>query len=181
MKGVQTVASELSPEISPTWELERDAIEWGFLKQVRYVAGAGVQPAQAAAVSTIRLRNPPGSGVLGVIDFAGFSVPVNNSTLTILFSSAVAQAALGTAIVTGTQDGRWGFIEAVLGMSRANVGGAGSFFIANRILLTNQYETFESQVVLPPNTSIDFTVTSVNVALTLNLNWHERAITPLEL
>ena len=68
MVGQLEVAAELSPEVSPTVELESaQNQEWDFLKGVKQCATSEEIAANAGAGGQFRLRNPPDSGTLATV------------------------------------------------------------------------------------------------------------------
>ncbi len=180
MKGVSDVASELSPEVSPTWEIERDALEWGFLKKVRHIAvGATVVPG-AAAIALMRLRNPPGSGALVVVDYSEMN-PSAASLANIVFSPTIAQAVLPTVVTAGAVDGRWGFERSTAVLSTGTGATLGSFILLNTLGLSGTPIQYEDQIVMPPNSSLDWGFPTLDIDMRLNVRWHERGVARLEL
>lgn len=72
MVGQDVVAADLSPEVSPTVELERlSDPEMRFLRGERPVRGTS-QIAATAVAQAYRLSNPRGSNALAILDQASF-------------------------------------------------------------------------------------------------------------
>jgi len=180
MKGVSDVAADLSPEISPVWELERDAQEWGFLKQVRWISAATRFTSGVGLLANVRLRNPPGSGALVVVDRVELNAP-SSTTFNVVFSPAVAQVNLVGAITAGGQDGRLGFIRSIATLTEGSVASVGTFSLWQPFINAGEPAVWNQQIILPPNSSVDFALPNTNINLHVSLSWHERSIQPLEL
>lgn len=103
--GTEEVAGELSPEVSPTWELEGSTAEWEFLKGVRLVGGAGELSAVAGQLATFQIVNPADSGVLGILEIVSATQAAGSAFHVRLAQSA--EAALATVVQTGPRDTRW--------------------------------------------------------------------------
>jgi len=177
MKGQEIVAGELSPEISPTWTLEDNAIEWGFLKDVRYCS-VGVYQASGAPISNCRLRNIAGSGVLVVIDEI-WVTPEGNTGIVLRLGPTVDQTVLANVHAAGAVDSRWGFQEPSLQISSGNTAVTGSYAMMREYATGRARTEYNKQIVMVPGTHLDIGTTSAEYCL-FNILWHERALTPLE-
>lgn len=180
MAGQETVSAELSPEVSPTWTLEDNDLEWGWLKNVRYCSVGTHQGGAGAAVSNVRLRNISGSNTLIIIDKIYITVEGGTSAIHIMMSPTVDQSALTSIFTTGSQDARWGFQEAVLQVSSGNSAATGSWSLLNTTTPADTPVVFDSQIVLIPNTAVDVATGTVARDLHVNVSWHERQLIPLE-
>jgi len=180
MKGIEIVASELSPEVSPTWTIEDNAIEWGYLKSVRYASAGTIQGGATGKISTIRLRNPANSGVLVVIDQIAMGLG-SIDYISVFFSPTVDQGQLAGTINCGTVDGRWKMRQPAAAMSHENAAAAGVFTLYYSRTASDAVILYDRQIVMPPKSSIDVTTASTNVTLSANFFWHERTISALEL
>jgi len=179
MAGQETVSAELSPEVSPTWTLEDNALEWGWLKNVRYCSVGTQQGGAGAAVSNVRLRNISGSNTLIIIDKIVMTVGAT-SAVHIMMSPTVDQSALTSIVTTGSQDARWGFQEAVLQVSSGNTAATGSWSLLKSTTPADTPVVFDSQIVLIPNTAVDVATGTVDRNFYVNVSWHERQLIPLE-
>lgn len=155
MTGQSDVAAELSPEVSPTIELESaNNQEWDFLKGVKQCATSEQIAANVGAGGQFRLRNPPGSGVLATIHFLMMG---SDNTLAHWAVHVGPQTAdlVNTALSTA-RDGRWrrpGQLQAsVLLPTFQNAVGAvptGQGTIA-RASSSNLPFWYDEQIILPP-------------------------------
>lgn len=186
MKGQQTVAAELSPEVSPVIELESaEDQEWDFLKGVRQVSWSAQIAANVGAAGQGQLRNPPGSGVLAVvtnIEMAGvsaqqFAITFNRETID-----------LTNTALTVARDGRWQTTSifqqsALIATFRNATGavpvGAGTIYISGRDVRVPVH--YSQQIVMPPGSNLIFGGISANDIVWVSCDWHERQIPALEL
>jgi len=182
MKGVVSVAEELSPEVSPTIELEAATQEWSFLKQVREVGAAGGHSPGAGLPATFRLINPAGSGVLAVVT----RIETANDTAgdSIIRMVTPAQVALAIAEQTGVRDTRWettGTQVSPLTLTSGSTAPFGGFLLSSVRIGPNQFHVYDVPLMLAPDSSVDFGTSTINVVIRCSVAWHERGIQPLEL
>jgi len=182
MKGQQEVASELSPEISPTWQLEGPTADWDFLKEVRLCI-ASSNTAGAAGFSTrFRLRNPANSAVLAVLESVRFVV-ASPAAIQLLYG--VATVDLSIAGGSFVRDHRWRSTSATFRttclFSTDNTGDAVNGQVVHRTeVLIDSPEIFKEPFVLNPGDSFDFTTVAQNVRARLTFAWRERQLPALE-
>jgi hypothetical protein len=180
MKGQELVASELSPEVSATWELERDSPEWGFLKGVRFCSVGVYQAESAGAVSNIRVSNPSGSGVLVIVDEIQIATTAL-AELHLVSAPTINQGALASSKSSGTVDGRWNLQETTAIVTGGNTALTGSWTLWDTITTANAIRIFNHQIIMKPDSSLDVGSTTLNLPIYVTIAWHERAATPLEL
>lgn len=181
MAGATVVAGEVSPEVSPTIQLEGATAEWAFLKGVR-LAGAGTNiTAGAVNPSTARLRNPVGSGALAVVR----GVLSTQGTQQMRVFQGNSNVNIGGVVATGVRDSRWGQSGGVgqnaLIMSSTNSGGA---IVGVRMfdirLLADEAFVVPFVFMLLPGDNLDFTGTANNTDVQVSLEWSERALPAME-
>jgi len=185
-KGSSFVATELAPEISPTFQLESNEAEWDFLKGVRGCAGADDLAGAVGFNSTFRLRNPEGSGVIGIVDALSVT-PGATAGLNInrgLIFGDLAAPGVQTTVVPDFRWGQIGTTTTALVFSASNTvaaGPSGDRF-AHTIRVTDVEWLYRQPVVLIPGTSMDWGGQNgtTNVTMRTWLRWRERALPPLE-
>ncbi len=182
MAGANIVASELSPEISPTIEVEGATPEWAFLKGLR-LAGAGtLVTAGAANVSSARLRNPGNSTTIAVITQVQVR-PVAVQGLQLQLGEIAVD--IGAVLLTRVRDSRWnpsgGAGRNVLVLSSTNSGGGliGGV-LAQSVAAANELFTYDQGILLLPGDALDITGVINNSAIHLTLAWTERGLPDLE-
>ena len=183
-KGQETVASELSPEISATWQLESDTAEWQYLKAVRLIGAAAARSASAGNVARYALINPAASGMLAVVTHMSWS-----SVVTATMEIRLIQTALGnfaTVEEAGPRDTRWrrGLATLVSPIIFSSEDGpliAGGFRLYNTFILANTNAPYAEPVVLAPGSSLFWAGNILNVASRATINWQERRLPTLEL
>jgi len=182
MKGVENVAPELSPELSPTWQLESARNqEWDYLKGVMQLSGTAGQSAGAAG-GTFRLRNPEGSGVLLVVtkiqhvaSVAGiFRMNVLESNLSLL-NPGFKQL----------RETRWptnaaGIYGVGLFNYQNNAGSVVSPRLVEMVVQANEIHTLDTQLVLRDGFQTTWGTAAIAVAYTY-IEWYERPVLKLEL
>jgi len=185
MKGAEVVAGDLSPEISPTIELEGPTAEWSFLKAVRLQATNVVIAGAAATLSMCRLRNPLASGVIAVVDRISYSINGGGQNFRIVIGRDQVDLAIGGP--TEVRDSRWQndaiLSRSALSFSSTNLGvlfGGNTVISEHRISSTTIY-TYDTPIVLNPGDSLEAGSTSVNSGLQVSWAWQERMVPPLEL
>ena len=182
MKGVSDVATELSPEVSPTWELESPTAEWDFLKGKKLCIATATVAAAVGFQAAIRLRNPATSGVLAVLEAVVWVTnPADNTSV----RYGIANVDLSTAGGTLVRDHRWlsssATVRAALLFSADNTGDTVAGQVVHR---TSRAADVEAQLpggfVLTPGDSIDLQTGSVNIGLRATYIWSERQLPELE-
>jgi len=186
MKGTSDVATELSPEISPTIQLEQALDpEWDFLKDVRNVGVSERVAANPAGAAQMLILNPPDSGVVGVFDILLMSGITGTAEFTArLFANP---APLLNSALTVALDTRWGATATLANaaltatfVSILNIGtGAGTIF--RHSILVNRLLPFKPRVVLTPGFGLAFGTLTVNSTVFLSAYWKERQLPDLEL
>jgi len=182
MSGTEDVAGDLSPELSPTWELEGPTDEWSFLKDVREI-GLGETIANGAGAGHFRIRNPPGSGVLAVIkpiSVAGDGTSNNTAKIQEL------TADLTNTSLAAARDTRWltqsTFSHSAMVLSFQNTGGMsvgnGTIWLSRALASTEV--AYKEEVILAPGFALTFGSLINNVSLFLTASWHERQLPALE-
>jgi len=186
-KGQEIVAGELSPEISPIFQLEAafPDLEWYYLKGVKAIGFAQQIPLNVGFGGHARITNPVASGVIATISRVAITctgaiewvVNIQNS-VTLLATNALPAA----------RDGRWprtasltqsALLATVTSASGVVPTGAGTLHRAH--LLPTSLGVYREQVVLPPGFSLDFGSLTGNLTVNLMAEWSERPVTPLEL
>lgn len=182
MAGVQEVAGHLSPELSPTWQLEGSTDEWMFLKDVRAMS-MGESIASGAGQGHYRIRNPANSGALCVITKL-FVVPQGSNVITARIQELTVDLTNGG--LATSRDTRWltqsVFTHTAMVLSFQNTSGigvgVGTIWVART--LANTPAIFKEQVILAPGWAVTFGNTSNAVIVDLYASWHERALPALE-
>lgn len=183
MKGVTEVSGELSPEISPTWQLESDSDEWQFLKGVRIISSSLSIAAVAAQASRLQLVNPAASGVIATVFPVVFTGGI--TVTLILRMVGTALAVLGTVGTSVPRDNRWnlpagGASPLILsGEASADAINAG-FLVHIGPVPANETFNLPVPIVLTPGSSIQWGSSVDNVAVTGSVHWKERQIPVLE-
>ena len=182
MKGVTEVAAELSPEVSPTWEIEGTTEDWDFLKGKKNCIATALVAA-GVDKSTARLRNPAGSGVLAVLMKLVWNQSVVGSQVVFYGTSGFDLSTGGGTLV---RDHRWqsvsATVRAALLFSIDATGDATDGQVIHRIRVTENTETaLPAQLVLSPGDSVDVQSDTVAVNLRVTFVWSERPVQALEL
>lgn len=186
MKGTLEVAGELSPEISPTLQLEEPSDpEWDFLKDVRNVAVAERVSANVAGGGQMLLLNPADSGVIAVMEL----LEMSGAGVTVEFTARLqtAPAPLLNGALTVATDTRWETTalltqSSVLASFQSNLLiGTGAGTIWRHSLIQGRPHKFKPRVVLTPGFGLVFGSRTVNVVVGLSARWHERQVPALEL
>ncbi|MFQ1042880.1 hypothetical protein [Gilliamella sp. CG16] len=185
MVGQVDIASELSPELSPTWQLEAATDEWEFLKGVKICSAAESVLANVGAAGQFVLRNPLDSGALAVVDEITFAASVNQDYVITVQTSQVDLVNTALSVV---RDLRWPMTgvagqAAMLPTFQNAVGavpvGAGTIYFTR--LLGNTLGIYTKQIILPPGTRVYFGGLNANVGVRFSIAWRERGVQPLEL
>jgi len=183
MAGVEMVAADLSPEISPVIVLEQPDVELLFLKSVRQIFSGDQIAAAAGFPSVWRLRNPAASGVIAVVHVIEMTANII-SNLAIRISTATTDFAV--PVDTAIPDPRWNALGVAGRRSTAiitsrNDGGVPSgdtMGEARRI--ANTVWRFDSRFPLLPGVALDFGSETDQVNLRMYAEWTERAFPNLE-
>jgi len=186
MVGQTEVATELSPEVSPTWQVEGAFEEWMFLKGVKICSVSESIAANVGAGGQMVLRNPPTSGALAVVD--GLRMSLTNAGGQLVITVQVNTGDLVNTALTVARDLRWpasptGSQAAMIATFQNAVGavpvGAGTIYVGRT--LANSPFNYRVPIVLPPGSRLYIGCTSANVPFLASIDWHERGIEPLEL
>lgn len=182
MKGVEMVAAELSPEISPVFILEDNSIEWKFLQQVRVCTSGILQVGGAGFESLLRWSNPSISGVIAI--FTHLDVMLG-SLSSVNFGYATVPGTLGIPAASTVLDHRWATAASptTIVPSRDNAGAtislSSTVFIA-RVLIDVAFH-WDGQLVLLPGEALEFGAPgSLNLDIRANARWTERQLPALE-
>lgn len=182
MAGQTIVSGDLSPEISPTIQIEGESPEWNFLKSKRDCFGGNEITSSGANTSKFRLRNPLDSGVIAVVEAVGFST-LTTSKVAIRVNAQTID--LSATVIGSVPDSRWGIIgtaRAALHLTTTvgqTTAPAGDTMVMIH-LLANTPWVFTQKFVLLPGTNIDFGSDSTAVELRAWVNWTERGLPELE-
>ena len=185
MKGQEIVAGDLSPEISPTWQVETDELQWDFLKGVKACSAYEVIAANVGAGGHMRLRNPVGSGVIAMIDLVHIS-PAGSGQNRITLRSGQTSDLLNTSFTTA-RDLRW--IPSSIGQQSAMVV---TFTAASGSVPSNGalYDSIADSrplidwvggAIVTPGTALEFGTFTANIICACGVEWRERRIDEIEL
>jgi len=184
MKGQELVSAELSPEVSPTIQLEGPDAEWNFLKGVRDCAAGDTLAAAVGFQSKWRVRNPADSGVIGILE--EIELVSSTGALAYRVTGNAQTVNFPTVVLSAVTDGRWGAIgdaRPALIVSASNTqatGPAGEIFVETRRAVDVEFR-YSRPLVLIPGACVDFGTPSFNLALFMWVRWRERAVAALEL
>lgn len=179
--GVLEVAPDLSPEISATLVLENDRPEWAFLSNQRLIAAAPGVAALAGNFSGIRVRNPPTSSVLAIIE----AMECFSSTAAVLLNVNVGIGAGTTDRATTNQAA---FARDSRTSTAATQTSALVVSVDNTLQIGNGIEQLQANaanqmlqavnlpIVLAPGSFYDFATNAFALSLFANLRWRERNI-----
>lgn len=181
MAGQESVAEHLSPEVSPTIQIEGESAEWDFLKGVRGCFGSSSVAGAAGFTSKWRLRNPAASGVIAVVRYMSASP---NGTTTFVVARAQPTVDLPVPVITVPPDLRWGGgvlnTSLILSSDNTAVGGPIGDQLAQTRILANGEFIFPLEVPLLPGASFEFGTTTVNITTKAWVHWVERRLPPME-
>lgn len=184
MKGITEVSGELSPEVSPTIQLEGPTAEWSFLKGVRLAASGFRRTGAVGTLSSLRLRNPPGSGIIAVVTLLTVSADQDTD---FELRIGTETAALPLVVATAVRDSRWNMqgvlAQNALDLSVTNAAGSigGETPIARVGVLGGTTFIYSVPIVLVPGDSIDGGLNTSDRTLVFSLAWSERQLPALEL
>lgn len=177
-------APSLAPDLFSMLCLENDRPEWKFLAGERLCCGSGTVAAGGAGLySTFVLWNPPGSGVLGVLERIG-NWDANAQAMILRANyTDPSGAGYGTAgHYRGLRDLRHGatatskptlLIYSVATVSPLGLNVLQSFYLGTAGL-------FEIDVVIPPGYGLTVHSQNANQQLRVNFLWRERVLEPSE-
>jgi len=184
MSGVENVASHLSPEVSPTWQLESADDQWAFLKDVKVMGVTEFVQAGVGAASFSRIRNPVNSGVIAIIKFltaqpgaaAAMAVHVGPQTVDLTNTS------LGAA-----RDTRWPVSptanQSAMRITFEFAGAAptlGGGTLLRVLNVGNVPMEYPFDIILTPGFAVDWGGTTIDVAMNVMAVWQERNLPALE-
>jgi hypothetical protein len=164
---------DLDRRTLPTIVLENDRPEWGYLSETALMAFGVYISAVAAKVPVVRLRNPPGSGALLVLEsvFVGYST---GSAFTLKLGSATADLATpGYAVSRDTRlilplSGKVGIVSSVAD----NVALGNTFLVGQ--CPTGVTTILPVAAILAPGSHLEFAGSTVNLSVAIALFWRER-------
>jgi len=180
-KGVSDVAGELSPEISPTIQLEGPTADWAFLKHVRLAGSAFNVAAGAGFRSVGRIVNPVGSSTLALFTLVGVSVTVATQVILSLGN----EVNIGGVLATTVRDSRWTPLantsrtSLVVSVSNSSASGGLGVVYRQELANLNAFQYREPFLLLPGD-SLDVFTLNINTAIQVSLAWEERQLPVLE-
>jgi len=184
MAGTTMVASELSPEISATIQLEGESAEWDYLKAVRKSKCTRTLSGAVGFNTLFRLRNPPDSGVIAVVDQVSMSNIQGSAALTIAAGQELGD--LATLATTVTPDRRWGIgvntATLIFSMQNTVAAGPSGDEIANSVRGVNEEWLYRSEIVVLPGTTVNWgtAIGTTDRGLAAYATWKERALPLIE-
>jgi len=183
MAGTQIVAAELSPELSPTWQVEGPTAEWDFLKAVRLVSASTSLSPVAGQTARYALINPANSGMIATVSSVRYSS--GNPSRFLLRFIGVALAPFATLAEAGARDSRWGApgttISPITFSAENNAAViAGGFEVHDTRVLADSPFSFNEPVVLAPGSSLFWGSTFLNFSTSSSVHWSERRLPALE-
>lgn len=179
IKGRQPAPLTIAGEIIPVFGLFHGAENRYLEAWDRFSVGLQ-QPAVAAQISRIQLRNPSGSNTLFVVEKLVFSVSIAD---TLILLNGIS-ADLATTITGPRLDSRGRANSVGIASRQAAAGGAGLnnlFFwqgIANTPIEGIVFE--EQEIPLLPGDGLQVATNSVNEQLTCSFFWRERFLEEAE-
>lgn len=183
MKGQQDVAADLSPELSPTWQLESDKPEWSYLKEVKELGFSERILANAGGGGRARIRNPGGSGILCVISHLRVS---SNAAAILTARIGVTGLDLANGGIGVARDTRWrqtAFTQSAMALTFQSTpgtigAGVGTLFVDQPVVL--EPYIYEAVIILAPGFEVDWGSNTVNTNISCTAVWTERQLPPLE-
>jgi len=184
-KGQEMTAAELSPEVTPTIQIEGEAAEWRFLKAVRDVSSGADLIGVAGNKGRFRLRNPTNSGVIAQVNYleqtsesTGVHLAARGTETTDLALSTVASTVLDQRWQAGSGAQTGALIFSVTNLDVLEPEGR----VFMRILRLGRTPwRLAQQVVLTPGTNLDWGIQALNIRVVTSLGWQERQLPSLEL
>jgi hypothetical protein len=173
IKGPPPVAT-LAPEIMPVHSIAGGIEHRWSESWTRYGFGVTVA-AQAANTSAFRIRIPPGSNVLAVIERLSVSTgAAQEIDLGYRINFASDFAVIDTSV---SLDGRQ-VSNSVATLSHSILTAVPTAVI-DRILLAantpyNYFNDEDNEIAIPPNNALELVSTTINIAVTYSIQWRER-------
>lgn len=183
MKGVEQVTPELSPEISATFTLESDRLDWKYLKGEKILGFGNSRTSIAAAGPTFRIRNPAASGTIVTIDWFEMNVTTaaDVARITLIEVGADLLGGVLAPISRDTRNAISASNSAIIVSFATNVAPAGSQLWTQNLPVSGMPTHIPLQVVLTPGFAVDFgTVTATALTLFGAAQWSERGLSALE-
>lgn len=177
---------QLTSEITPILELDKLPLELRFLHGWRvWAAGVDTGPS-AGNLNGLRLRNPVGSGVVGIIEKATFNAVGAAESFSL--QKQFGTVDLTTPFIAIPRDVRGGPASTSASVLIPSFGNpaatAGGLLFVAQMLASTSYDfiTYENQeIVLAPGDSATIYSTTVNVESRMSFWWRERALEEGEL
>ena len=184
MAGVEAVSADLSPEISPVIVLEEPTIDLAFLKGERQVFMTAVVAAAAGFNSKVRIRNPPGSGVIALIKLVTM---FSASTATMRLAVNQFTTDLDVSLDTVVPDPRWGALglgipasTLVASSSNTQASAPGGEAMFEALTLANTPVKLTEVFPLLPGVAVDMGHVTANITMRMWASWTERGFPELE-
>lgn len=170
-------APMLASEIFPVIVIESDRPEWDFLQGIRNQGTNAAIAAVAAQRSKFRLRNPTGSGAIAVVE----SIVLRSDTTSLVRLHVGTVATDYSSTFTGiNRDTRDDVSGAVIPSSENSINAStlGSQFAAVHLRADDPYTLQFPRfiVALAPGGAMDVFTNVNNAALTVSVEWRERAL-----
>jgi len=186
MVGQVEVAGEMSPEISPVFELETALNqEWDFLKAVKQCSTSEAIAANVGAAGQFRLRNPAASGMIATVH--QLTMTAITGGLSWAVNVAPGTVDLANTALTTARDARWPSgatlqASALLATFQNAVGavptGAGT--VARWTSAASRPVTYSEQIILTPGSLVTFGCLNANLPVQIYASWHERQLLAVE-
>lgn len=184
MKGQETVAAELSPEVSPVIVLEDNSAEWQFLQGTRLASSVVAVDAFTAEIPITRVVNPAGSGVLAV--FSRIEVIASDAGDVIALGPVLSLDQLTTLGATALRDHRWlsagatGRNTIVVSSQTATPPLVLSESYWSARVIPNTTNAMVEPFILLPGEAVQWGVLTINTLMRSNIYWSERRLPALE-
>lgn len=180
MSGTSDIAQELAPEISPVFVLEDSRPEWEFLKGQKLMAVYVPQPGGGAVSTAVRIRNPPSSGVVGIIT----NIVVAPSALSeIRYKLGNDAGNLGTTYQSVSRDTRYPRVAFPGNSALITSGGTGNNgdqFYGTAVPTNEPHIYGGGTIVLTPGFQLQIETVVNNLTLLVAFAWLEKKLDPLE-
>ncbi len=173
-------APQLSGDIVPVLVLESERPEWHYLAGGNLCWGSAYLTPGAGVRGRLQLWNPPGAGVLCVIEALFFCTGTLDTWE--VRDDAVQITGTGlTEVNAWSRDYRKDH-EVACQLFYTNDGGAvsGVRRMVGQALASTMVQPPIQALILPPGRGISITNTTVNTTLVANFVWRERTIEPSE-
>lgn len=183
MAGVDQVAGDLSPEISPVVVIDTPTADLAFLKSERQVFFAITVAAAAGFNSKVRIRNPPASGCMALMKLIVMTSP-STANLRINVNQFTTDL---TPADTTVPDPRWGALGLAIPASTLVASGSadqasdpGGEPLLEQLTLSNTPVRMDQAFPMLPGVGIDMGHTATNITLRVWATWIERGFPELE-